>query len=204
MTRDEGVIKYRSDWTSGPVPDAACAREIGKWRLALFDAGFIGRDAGTGIGYGNISLRVGSTSQFIITGSQTGHVRDTGAQHYSLVTGYDIDANRVRCTGPVAASSEAMTHAAIYELDEEFRAVVHVHNSSLWRSGRDILPTTRADVAYGTPEMAGEFSRLYRDTDFASGGLAVMAGHEDGVVCVGGSLEQAAKRALTAFRSLQG
>lgn len=204
MTRDEGVIKYKSDWTMGPAADAALIHELDTWRTPLFDAGLIGHDAESDIGYGNISLRVGETPQFVISGTQTGHIRSTNAAHYTLVTSYDIDANRVSCKGPAKASSEAMTHAAIYELDPGIRAIVHVHSRSLWRTHLSKLPTTRVEVAYGTPGMAKEFGRLYRESDFGTIGIALMAGHEDGAVSIGETLEQASRRILRAFRSLQG
>ena len=58
------------------------------------------------------------------------------------------------------------------------------------------LPTTNADVAYGTPQMANEFRRLFRDTDFRRTGLAIMAGHEDGILSFGTGLEGAANKVL--------
>ena len=89
-----------------------------------------------------------------------------------------------------------MTHAALYELSAEIGAVVHVHSAALWQTLRNRLPTTRPDVGYGTPEMADEFRRLYRETEFAVGGLAVMGGHEEGIVATGCDVAQAAQRIL--------
>jgi hypothetical protein len=45
--------------------------------------------------------------------------------------------------------------------------------------------------------MAQEFLRLYRDTELSSLGIAVMAGHEDGLVSIGRSLQEAAERILS-------
>jgi hypothetical protein len=64
------------------------------------------------------------------------------------------------------------------------------------------LPTTAPEVPYGTPEMANEFRRLYRDFDFRKTRLAVMAGHEDGIVSVGATLEAAAEQVLQLQRDL--
>ena len=89
-----------------------------------------------------------------------------------------------------------MTHAAIYQLDLTIGAIVHVHSGELWRRYLDRLPTTDPDVAYGTPQMANEFRRLYRDTDFRNTRLAVMAGHEEGLLSFGTTLEEAASRVL--------
>ena len=202
MTIDEGYIKYDSHWTPGPAPDPAATELLDAWRRPLFEAGLIGHYAELGIGYGNISVRGGEPRQFIISGTQTGHIGETVADHYALVTDYDIAQNSVSCVGPVEASSESLTHAAIYELDPDINAVVHVHSRRLWDSLRDCVPTTAANVEYGTPEMAREFGRLYRDTGFARDGIAVMAGHEEGIVSIGASLEEAATRVLRANRRL--
>lgn len=196
MSIDEGYIKYDSDWTPGPVPAQELTSLLDTWRRPLFDAGLIGHYEDLGVGYGNLSVRFGLSDQFIISGTQTGHIADTDGQHYALVTHYDIDTNRVSSTGPVQASSESLTHAAIYELHEAINAVVHVHSRALWDSLKDQLPTTAADISYGTPAMAREFTRLYRDTSFRASGVAVMAGHDEGIVSIGRDLEEAATRIL--------
>jgi len=196
VTIDEGYIKYRSHWTPAPAAHDDVVTELERWRKPLFEAGLIGHYPDLGIGFGNISMRCGDPGQFLISGTQTGHIADSTPEHYALVTAYDIDANAVWCTGPVQASSEAMTHAAIYELDAQIVAIVHVHSDSLWNRYRGQLPTTAVDVPYGTPEMAREFERLYATTDLATSGIAVMAGHEEGLISFGPSLAQAATKML--------
>ncbi len=196
MTLDEGYIKYRSKWAEGPPPDPQLARQIETWRRPLFEAGLVGHYEDLGIGYGNISVRVAEPRRFLISGTRTGRIAYTDERHYALVTDYDIDANSVSCRGPVQASSEALTHAAIYELDATIAAIVHVHSRSLWQTFVGDLPTTAADVAYGTPQMAREFRRLYDQSDFAERGIAVMAGHDEGLVSIGQSLGQATSRIL--------
>ena len=196
MTLDEGYIKYASDWTPGPAPDATATAELERCRQPLYAAGLIGHYADLGIGFGNISVRGREPRQFIISGTQTGHLPTTNGAHYALVTDYDIDDNRVSSIGPVEASSESLTHAAIYELDTTINAIVHIHSKVLWSALLHQKPTTSAAVAYGTPEMAREFMRLFDETDFASIGIAVMAGHAEGIVTIGASLQQAATRAL--------
>ncbi len=202
MSLDEGYIKYRSDWTPGPPPDPQLARRIETWRRPLFEAGLVGHYEDQGVGYGNISVRAARRRGFLISGTQTGHLEHTDENHYALVTDYDIDANSVSCRGPVQASSEALTHAAIYELDDAIAAVVHVHSPSLWQTLVGSLPTTAADVAYGTPQMAREFRRLYERSAFADDGIAVMAGHEAGLLSIGRSLRQAASRILDLEKSI--
>lgn len=203
MIIDEGYIKYKSYWTKAPVPAVAAAatEELDTWRRPLIAAGLIGEYEELGIGYGNISVRCGEPGQFLISGTQTGNVANTNKTHYSLVTEYNTHANIVCCVGPVQASSEAMTHAAIYGLDVNIGAIVHVHSQALWRDLLNKLPTTGADVAYGTPQMANEFRRLYRDTEFRETGLAVMAGHDEGLLSFGTSLEEAAVKILSLLES---
>ncbi len=196
MTIDEGVVKYQSFWTRAPAPHAAVVDELETWRRPLFEAGLIGEYEEHGIGYGNISARCGEPGQFMISGTQTGHLATTDKSHYAVVTSWSVHGNRVCCVGLSQASSEAMTHAAIYQLDQHIGAIVHVHSAELWRQNLDRLPTTSRDVPYGTPEMANEFRRLYVDNDFRKTQLAVMGGHEDGILSFGRSLEEAATRVL--------
>ncbi len=194
---DEGYIKYRSHWSPGPAPNAAAVKQLEEWRRPLFAAGLIGQYEDQPVGFGNISIRYGEPGQFLITATQTGHVEHSNEEHYSLVTQYNIAGNELSCRGPSQASSEALTHAAIYEVDPAINAIVHVHSRLLWDQYLNSLPTTRADVAYGTPEMAREFRRLYLETAFQSQGIAVMGGHPEGLLSVGATLELAATRILT-------
>lgn len=200
---DEGYTKYAVRWTDRAALDRPEIDELERWRRPLFEAGLVGHYRDLDIGYGNISLRTGER-EFLVSGTQTGHLARTGPPHYALVTDYDIDGNSVTCRGAVQASSEALTHAALYELDANIGAVVHVHDPELWQRLLDQTPATRAGVAYGTPEMAHEFGRLYRETRFAESRLAAMAGHEAGIVAIGASLGEAAERVLAAKRELTG
>lgn len=113
---DEGYIKFSCDWTKGPPFENAAIAELNKWRRPLFDAGLVGQYEDTGVGFGNMSMRSGPDVQFVISGTQTGHLADLTGAHYAEVTNYDIEGNRITCHGPVKASSESLTHAAIYEL----------------------------------------------------------------------------------------
>lgn len=193
---DEGVIKFDCKWTRGPLPHHAVISDLNRWRRPLFDAGLIGHCKDTGVGFGNISMRVGLDVQFVISGTQTGHLANLTRSHYAQVTDWDIRDNRVTCRGQVKASSESLTHAAIYALDPAIKAIAHIHSDALWQELRDKIPTTNPKVPYGTPEMAEEFRRLYRDTNFASFGLAVMAGHDGGLVSIGRDMAEAASRFL--------
>lgn len=193
---DEGYTKYECDWRQAPPLPAAAVATLNAWRNRLRGAGLIGYYREHGVGFGNVSVREDDSEAFIISGTQTGHIEATDEHHYARVLGCDIEANRVACEGPVQASSEALTHAAIYLLDPDIRAVVHVHDAGLWNALVDRIPTTSRDVAYGTPGMALEFRRLHEHTDFARRGIAVMGGHVEGIVSFGKDIEQAAQRIL--------
>jgi L-ribulose-5-phosphate 4-epimerase len=191
---DEGYTKYECDWDLAPALPAETIEELNAWRNRLRDRGLIGYYPEHGVGFGNVSIREGDGDIFIISGTQTGHVVRTDERHYSRVTRCDIEGNHVYCEGPVQASSEALTHAAIYALDPAIRAVVHVHDATLWSRLTGRIPTTSDEVSYGTPEMAREFQRLFEQTEFPTVGVAVMGGHEEGIVSFGAGIEQAAER----------
>jgi ribulose-5-phosphate 4-epimerase/fuculose-1-phosphate aldolase len=93
-----------------------------------------------------------------------------------------------------------MTHAAIYALGNAIGAVVHVHSAELWQRYLGKLPTTDADVPYGTPDMARELDRLYRLEGFKEAGVAVLAGHDEGLISFGTTLEEATERILQIHR----
>lgn len=189
VMRDEGVTKYRCELEIAAPPEVDAIKDLMHCRDRLFAQGLIGVYP-DGIGYGNVSLRIADSNRFYITGTQTGHKPTLTAADYCEVADYDIAQNRVRCRGKIAASSESMTHAAVYELDFGIGAVIHVHNRALWSAAMDQVPTTAAGVAYGTPEMAAEMRRLYAGT-LPQERLLVMAGHEEGVIAFAPNLAEA-------------
>ncbi len=187
---EEGFIKYQCEWVRAEPESFAGFAELNQIRDRLHALGFIGVYP-NGVGYGNISLRCADCAEFYISGAATGHLAKLGPEHYSKVTAYNFTENRVRCVGPLRASSESMTHAAIYEADATVRAVLHVHDAVLWKALLHRVPTTDVSVEYGTPEMAGEIGRLFRETDVRERRILAMAGHEDGLVTFGANLEDA-------------
>src|SRR3954451_10254050 len=122
---EEGVIKFSGNWIRGePVYDAAI-NELNAWRDQLYALRLLGV-TDDGIGYGNISCR--SEGGFIISGSGSGQRPKLSSSDYTKVIAFDLAANSVTSQGPVKASSESMTHAAIYEKDKSINAVFHVHH----------------------------------------------------------------------------
>ncbi|HEY2341482.1 MAG TPA: class II aldolase/adducin family protein [Chthoniobacteraceae bacterium] len=195
---DEGIVKYTCERVEAPAVFFPGFAELNECRARLRQMGLIGVYP-NGIGYGNVSLRPANDLRFFIAGSATGEIAETGPEHYAKVVDFDFERNWVRCGGPIQASSEAMTHAAIYVADPEARAVLHVHDAALWYRLLDLVPTTSRDAPYGTPAMAREIGRLFRETDVRERRIIAMAGHEDGIVTFGPTIAIAMEVLLDAY-----
>jgi len=190
---DDGYIKFRLEWKRKALD--IDIDELNLWRKRLYDLGLIGAYE-NGIGFGNISTRIKDTNEFIISGTETGKIKALGPEHYTRVTGFDFDKNTLICEGPIKASSESMTHAAIYSADKNVNAVIHVHNRKLWDTLKDKVPCTSNDVQYGTPEMAYEVISLFKKRKVQGKKLFVMLGHVEGIVSFGNTLMDATKRLI--------
>lgn len=189
--QDDGVIKYHCEWQRSEITfENTPLPELIVWRDRLHAVGLIGVYP-DGVGFGNVSQRLTHRS-FLITGTQTGHHITTQPTHYTLVDRWNIDQNSLHCIGPSKASSESLTHAALYEHSVDIQAVIHVHHAGLWSMYQHQLPTTLAAIPYGTPAMAYEMWRLFHESDLANRKILVMAGHEDGLITFGSSLATAA------------
>lgn len=109
----------------------------------------------------------------------------------------DIARNELWCTGPIVASSEAMSHAVVYEACAWVGAVVHVHHFGLWEDLIDKGPTTQASATYGSPEMAYEIIRLLRESELPHLKIFAMAGHKEGIFTFGKDLQEASNLILS-------
>lgn len=164
--------------------------ELNAYRRKLLQLRLIGVDS-NGIGFGNLSIRDGTTNNFYITGSATGGIPELTLADCARVVAHDFKRNWLRCEGSATASSESLTHAAVYESDAKAGSVIHCHDSNLWTALLNQAPTSSKTVEYGTPEMAYEVTRLFKRTDVQSRKILVMAGHEGGIVAFGRDLEEA-------------
>ena len=191
----EGVVKYTVKHESARITFPAEMPELFSWRRRLRALGLIGADS-QGIGYGTLSIRLYASPRFLITGSQSSGLSEVDQRHFAIVTVVDLDKNFLRSIGELPPSSEALTHAALYEVQASIRAVVHVHAASIWATCRNRLPTTRDDVLYGTPEMGYEMIRVHKKEALGRQGVVVMGGHQDGVIAFGPSLAEAAGEIL--------
>jgi ribulose-5-phosphate 4-epimerase/fuculose-1-phosphate aldolase len=198
----EGYVKFSLEWTRGPsgIPEQLHT-ELERWRKELWERELIGAYP-DGIGFGNMSVRTDRADgrprreedgvTFFVTGSATGGKPSLEPNDYALVTACSLERNWLACRGGRKASSESLSHAAVYLARPGVGAVVHVHAATLWRRLLERYPTTAAGIEYGTPQMAHAMKEIAR-SQAADNGLIVMGGHEDGLLSYGVELQTAAR-----------
>ena len=197
---DEGYIKYQCHWTQ---KNSVIEEEIivlNKWRNRLYQLGLIGQ-YDNGIGFGNVSCRLNSENHFIISGTQTGGISQLTARQYTKVIDFNWTKNYVTCVGAIKASSESLTHGALYTANPDINAVIHVHNLPLWQRLINIVPTTNPNYAYGTPEMAEEIVRLCQKTETKLQKIIIMSGHREGIITFGKDANEAGNTLLNFYQN---
>ena len=196
---DEGYIKYQCDWHQKSVVKPDEITTLNHWRRKLYEMGLIGK-YNNGIGFGNISCRVNSQNNFIVSGTQTGGMPELNSEHYTKVIAFDCQRNYLVCEGAIKASSESLTHGAIYEANPDINAVVHVHHLELWQKLLNKVPTTDPDCAYGTPQMAAQIAKLSQldleKDQLDQDKIIIMSGHQEGVITFGQDLQEAGDKLL--------
>jgi len=186
-----GAVKFNCHWSqSGTVISDEQYEIINHWREILYNMDLIGAYE-NGVGFGNLSMRIKGGNQFIITGSATGEIPDLEPSHYIKVNSFNIEDNAVQCVGSLKASSESLTHAAIYSADPGANAVVHVHSSELWNELIYKVPTTNPAMDYGTAGLAKDILRLFKDSDVYEKRIIVMAGDRSGILTFGNDMDEA-------------
>lgn len=188
----EGVIKFKYNLKlSSPLKESLYI-DIEKWRAILFKMNLIGEYPTEEVGFGNISKRLETGSEeFIITGTQTGkHPHLTGGQ-YTHIKKCNLKKMSLDAIGPIAPSSESLTHYAIYSTCSQVNYIFHVHSKKLWNFmlDNDFLKTSK-DIEYGTQEMALATKDCIEDK---SSGIFAMEGHEDGIIAFATTAEAAGK-----------
>lgn len=199
MTQEEGYIKFECNWQEKGFAFAKKNfNKINEWRKKLYELELVGIDE-EGVGFGNISMREENTNRFYITGSETGRHSHLTKDHYARIMNYNIDKNWVKCVGKVRASSESLTHAAVYESDLAIKAVIHTHHERLWKMLKNKLPTTDPQAEFGTPEMAREIKRLMDQREVRIEKIIIMGGHKEGIITFGRDLDEAGDVLLKYF-----
>lgn len=203
-SEQEGVIKYQLHHTPmllGITPQQLA--ELNSRRLLMYRLQLIGQDEQRydGLAFGNLSQRLAKGSeQFLISGTQTGDKEVLAASDFSLVTSVQPDMNTLYAQGEAKPSSEALTHASVYQQNPSAQAIIHIHSPEIWQCTAALnFAHTPADVAYGTPDMALAVAELFHTRTLQQSGLFTMLGHTDGVVAFGESLEIAAGLIIKAW-----
>ena len=194
----DGVIKYTFDFQQTEPLKHEQFTEIESLRKRLFALNLIGV-TDEGIGFGNISQRVGRDS-FVITGTQTGHLATLQGEHYALIEAYNDKEFYLKSSGAIKPSSEALTHGTIYNLSSDISAVIHIHSKVIWNFMLKNNYLKTKDVAYGTKEMIDEVNRIFSTIEPLSNPKFVMAGHKDGLILFGTDLLSAE---LTLYKILE-
>jgi L-ribulose-5-phosphate 4-epimerase len=195
----EGYIKFNCNWEQREIQfQEDIFTQLETARAQLYELGLIGMYP-DGIGFGNISVKFGESKSFIITGSATGQFAKLNQSHYSLVTRYDFEKNTISCSGRTKASSESLTHAAVYESLPEVGAVVHVHCLWLWEKLLNDYPATSSEIEYGTPEMADAIGKLASEINGTEEKIIVMGGHREGILAFGSTLMEATSQILNIY-----
>ena len=190
MSQEEGVVKYSLEFKKTEPVDSTCRDEIESAREELYELNLIGAHE-DGIGFGNISLK--KQDGFIITGTQTGHKKSLHVEDYSLVEKVDFESFTTFASGACKPSSEAITHACIYELDKSIGAVIHIHDEKLWRYMLENDFVSTSDVEYGSLEMIKDIKEIYKELNASENSAFVMRGHFEGDFVFDKTLELAKK-----------
>lgn len=184
----DGIVKYTVEHQATDTPFFSGYDRLEALRARLFALGFIGEK--DGIGYGNLSMRQEGSNSFFITATQTGKKETLSHEYYPHIGQYDFATFKVISQGKHKPSSEALSHAMVYALDERITTVIHIHSLALWKfmKAKDSLATT---AEYGTAEMVEEIAGLYDGLDPVTNNAFVMKGHEEGIITFGRDVEEA-------------
>lgn len=195
---NEGVIKYdQSDFILGPPLEEIEFKELEQVREKIYRTNLVGVYS-NGIGYGNLSMRQNyqqlfttDSPQFLISGSQTGHLAKLDGDHYTRVLDFSLEKFKIKTQGPILASSEALTHASFYQFHPQIGAIIHAHSAIIWQKMLlNNYPQTAKEIPYGTKEMALAI-RDHLLIEKNPAGVLAMAGHEEGIITYGTSLYEA-------------
>ncbi|MBN1599054.1 MAG: class II aldolase/adducin family protein [Bacteroidales bacterium] len=198
---NEGYIKFDCIWKNESIDiPAEIFHSLNSWRDKLYNLSLIGVYQ-NGISYGNLSIK-NSDGTFYITGSATGRKRFLSYNDYALVSEWHFEKNSLICNGKTKASSESLTHAAIYEADNTIKAVIHIHSEDIWNNLLNKIPATGMDIDYGTPEMAYELKRILVNKNNVLKSIIIMGGHREGILAFGESLDFAGDIILKNYQSL--
>ncbi|MDR2716461.1 MAG: S-methyl-5-thioribose-1-phosphate isomerase [Treponema sp.] len=186
---NDGYVKYTTTHTMAPAIESPHWAELNNARTQLFRLGLLGVNP-EGIGFGNVSIRF-QGEEFLVSGTATGASPELNPAEYCLVNSFDLMQNHIVSMGPVKASSEAMTHGAVYRSCSAANCVMHIHSGAIFNAMiRDGCPATAENAAYGTPEIACAIAQCVQELGTDEGAV-VLAGHDEGLIVWGPTVERA-------------
>jgi len=194
----EGVIKFNYELIEAKMP-CELFSDLREWRDRLFTNKLVGvykSGKMKGVGYGNVSKRIewNAKKGFIITGSQTGSIAKLPCEKYCFIEEYSIEENFVRALGKIKPSSEALSHASIYEQNEKINAVVHSHSKEIFAASEKLgLPYTSEKASYGSVALAKELAKAFEEFSLGKEGIIVTRGHREGVFSWAESIKKASE-----------
>ncbi len=179
----EGVIKFNLEHRNEKLSNIPndVFETLNSTRKKLFEQNMIG-ELLNGIGFGNISVRL-QKNRFLISGSGTGGKRNLTLSDYAEVENFSLNENKIISIGEAPASSESLTHAALYIGNSEINAVIHIHKKDMFDNFKiNNLNCLPKDVLYGTVDLAKALNNCGKNN---SNGIIATLGHEDGLYAWG-------------------
>lgn len=186
----ERYVKFKVELQESELPEYPGFELLNRTRTQLHHLGLIGAFP-NGIGFGNLSMRIDSGDEFLISATATGAERDIAAADYCRVERVEIEQNRVHCSGLARASSETMSHAAVYRARSDAACVIHIHSRRIFdRLLAEDYPCTPRAAEFGTPAIARAIETLAAAISEPAAVFA-MGGHDEGVIAYGPSIPAA-------------
>ena len=188
----EGVIQFHCTLTPPPPWPDAWIDLLNQARQKAKVRGWLGQDPQRyeGLGFGNLSLRTATPEHpnaFIISASQTGHLNHLTPEYWTQVLNCNLAQAQVNAAGIHPPSSEALTHAALYQANPDTQAVLHLHCPQGWRKAQQTAwPATPCEATNGSQALAFALTELGQ----TSPQRAVMLGHTDGLLAWGHDFDQ--------------
>ncbi len=198
---EKDYTKFNCEWENKESITDETIKDLNDCRNKLYTLGLMGMKE-NGVGFGNISIRT-KDKEFIISGTKTGGVEKATTKDYTLVDSYSFEKNYVHCVGEVKASSETLTHAAVYESSEKINAIIHVHNKEMWKKLLDTIPITDSSTTYGTPELAYDIKNILSKEENLNKSIFLLSNHfDEGVVIFAKDIQSAAEILLNQYNQL--
>lgn len=168
------------------VPDEL--KVLKQW-CALFEEKGLAPSHSSGT-FGNLSLRISGSDEFIITASSVGLKNKLADDDFVLVKDVDITLKKIIAEGKKQPSSESMLHWAVYKKREDINAVFHGHcREILCKSKRLGISETKEENDYGSPELVNSVLEVLGNDNFI-----IMKNH--GFLSLGKTMDEAGNIAL--------